>query len=499
MIAKNPARGVLFLYIGSIGGMGLSYFYWFIVARVTNPGIVGVASAAFSLVAIVWSSVDLGLAYGLRRFLGETHAKGAKSEFRNYLNIAVALLALTGVIAICSVFVVRNIPYLVEFPNIILAIVATTVLFANLASPFQSALISMMRTDCYATAEIVSGAAKVVVGTILVLIGMESLGVLIGLTSMYAISFLLNFMFTRTSLKEGNSKIALKFDKKQGAIELLRAGMPTYFPSVIQTWGTRIGVLLVFGTVGAIQTGYYYIALQFFAVIILIPNTISSLLFPYISGHKNRDAETMKQGIKFAHILSAPILFALLAYPYLPLVIMGTDYIAASPMLQYLLLGVPLIAITGGVNSLAYARGRYRVVLSIGLSTNIPRLILYFILTPTFAGEGAAIAYLAGSIVGLFVAGAAANMMKFSVGWIQSAMALLPPLVIYLPIWLLDIHWLIGIPLVLGLSVIVYMRSGFLSRKELVALGAMVLSDSMIERFAPYLRRILTVIYGNEN
>lgn len=499
MIAKNPARGVLFLYIGSIGGMGLSYFYWFIVARLTNPGIVGVASAAFSLVAIVWSSVDLGLAYGLRRFLGEAHVKGAKSEFRSYLYTAVALLALTGIIAIASVFAIRNVAYLVEFPNTILAIVAITVLFANMASPFQSALISTMRTDRYAIAEIASGAAKVIVGTLLVLIGLESMGVLMGLTSMYAISLLLNAVFTQFSLKEGDSKVSQGLDRSKGVAELLRAGMPNYIPSMIQTWGTRIGVLLVFGTVGAIQTGYYYIALQFFAVIILIPNTISSLLFPYISGYKDRDAETMKQGIKFAQILSAPFLFALLVYPYLPLVIMGVDYVAGSIMLQFLLLGVPLIAITGGVNSLAYARGRYRIVLLIGLITNVPRLILYFVLTPTLAGEGAALAHLAGSILGLFAAAGAANKMKFSAGWIQSVLALLPPLVISIPILLLDIHWLLGIPLVLGMSAIVYMRSGFLSRRELVTLGTAVLSDSMIERFAPHLRRILTAIYGTEN
>ena len=79
----------------------------------------------------------------------------------------------------------------------------------------------------------------------------------------------------------------------------------------------------------------------------------------------------------YALVVSMPLVFLLLLYPFIPLALLGEDYIPAALILQILALSVVPDAITLGVTKLAYSRGEYRTVLVIGKLANVPRLVLY--------------------------------------------------------------------------------------------------------------------------
>ncbi|TFG82180.1 MAG: flagellar M-ring protein FliF, partial [Erysipelotrichales bacterium] len=113
-------------------------------------------------------------------------------------------------------------------------------------------------------------------------------------------------------------------------------------------------------------------------------------------------------------VLSIPIVTGLILYSSFPLALFSDEYISSSDSLRMLLLSIPLITVFGAISSLAYANGYYRFVLCIGIIANVPRIVLYFLLSPTYGGYGASLAYLLRSFSGLVAAIIVARKIAFS-------------------------------------------------------------------------------------
>lgn len=67
--------------------------------------------------------------------------------------------------------------------------------------------------------------------------------------------------------------------------EVIKAGIPSWIPSLLTTAGTWLGVLGIYGLAGSNQTGNYYIAFMIASVLYSLPSSFLSLmLFPVLSG-----------------------------------------------------------------------------------------------------------------------------------------------------------------------------------------------------------------------
>lgn len=497
MNAKNPVRGVIFLYVSSFAEMGLAFLFLFIIARTSPPGVVGVASTALSITSMTISVSNLGIARGLSRFLGKSEGQRDYRQFQSYLNSALFLLSISTIVGSVSILILSGLlqtSYGFSL-NIILTI-SLIVLFANIVPPFQSALVSMMKTNYHSAISIASGVMKITVGTLLIFLGLGSTGILLGVLVMYVTSLLLNWAATWHLLRKTGVGVSFRGATKNHEVEVLKAGIPTYVPGTIQHLGTKLGVLIVFGAAGASDTAFYYIALQIWGVVTVIPTVIMNLLLPYVSGHRARDCETLQQGMKFSLVFAMPVIASLLLYPSLPLGIVGNAYIAASVALQLLLVSIPFIAVSSGISTLAYARGEYKLVLGIGLSANLPRVVLYIMLTPLLGGNGAALAFLIGSVVGLPASYIAARKMKFSVNKRMLILAAIPSLMLSALVGFLGIAWYLGIPVILLVSILAVAKLGVVSRGELVEIGHMMLPSTILDRYKTRLSWALKMIYG---
>ncbi|HID17624.1 TPA: hypothetical protein EYP26_04950 [Candidatus Bathyarchaeota archaeon] len=140
-----------------------------------------------------------------------------------------------------------------------------------------------------------------------------------------------------------------------------------------------------------------------------------------------------------------------------------------------------MAALAGGVRVLAYAEGMYNKVLGMGLSASVPRVTLYFALTPILGGLGAASAYLVGSIGSLTAALAAAKSMKFKIGLRRfSVLVALPASVGGLVYWL-GLNWAVGAALILAGSLLGYAKLGLLSKRDLGDLLKALLPTELLD------------------
>jgi O-antigen/teichoic acid export membrane protein len=497
MSIRKPVKGTVFLFLGSFIGLALGFAYWIIIARISSPDIVGHASAAFTLVTLIYSASNLGVAQGVQRFLGRSFGSGNIQEFKRYLLSGVLLLALSTIAALFTIFLFSELmKSAFSLSNILLLIILLTVLCANMNLPIQLALVSLLSTN-YVAVGIVTGAlAKIAVGVLLVLYGFGVDGVVFGLMAAYLVSFTVHLFFLRRVLIRQTADRMEMASNPYHFTEVFKSGMPTYIPGVIRIAGTSTGILVLFGVAGSVATGLYYMAFQIFALVVILPSSIIGVLYPYASGRPDQDHVIMKQGIKFSLMFCFPVMFSLLLYPSVPLSIIGAEYIAAIQLSQVLFIAIPLYTVENAVSSLAYARGLYRTVLCIGLASNVSRVLLYFTLTPTLAGLGASLAYLGGSLIGVAFTMIFTIKMQFSIGLKTVFKIAIAPAIIAAFNWLSSISWYIGIPILIGLSVIVYMRTGILSFPEIEAILESTLPKQVYDKIAPNLYSLIRRVYG---
>ncbi len=498
MDPRNPIRSASLLYIGSFAGMALGFLYWVLVARASTPEVVGIAATAFTLMTLLMHLSNLGVARGLQRFLGNFHRNDRIRQFRRYLGSGLAiLLGSTTIVVICTVILNEYLQVTFSMSSLLVVLIVVTLVFANLDLPLQLALVSTMRTGYVALSGIVSGLVKISVGLYFVTIGLGPAGIVLGLLAMYGVALVLDLALTWLVLQRHPIVEEREEDDRERWLQIIKSGVPTYVPSVIQTIGTSAGILMLFGIVGAASTGLYYMALQLFVVLTLLPNTVMGLLYPYVCGFPERDGAIMKQGMKLALLFSFPMFFALLLYPFVPLSIMGAGYVEASIASQILILGMPLVVVISGISYLAYARGNYRVVLAIGIGTNLPRVVLYSVLSEAYAATGASLAFLIGTMVGFMVAVLAARRMCFSLGWSDIILAAFPPLTMFFIVWILALPWIIGVPSLIAISLIAYMKTRILSRDELVMISQALLPEAISDRFESHLAWFLRIMCGD--
>ncbi|RLG03218.1 MAG: hypothetical protein DRN61_05175 [Thaumarchaeota archaeon] len=260
--------------------------------------------------------------------------------------------------------------------------------------------------------------------------------------------------------------------------------------------GQWLGVLVVFGSVGAVETGYYYVAFAIANVILMVATSLTGLLLPVLSGMVDGRKRAAGRVLRLSLAFMVPLAVFIGFYPWLPLGLLGSDYVAAGDVLSVLLLGCVPFALSSCVVSLLYAYGRYNLVLGVGLAQNVPSIILYFLLVPVFGGFGAALSYALGRFAGLAAAVVAGGLVGFLFDFRGLACTVVPPLAAGFACWVLGVHWIIALIVIAVVSVVSYARLGVVGRGDLREIAYALLSKRVADRLGEKMRFILDFLYG---
>jgi O-antigen/teichoic acid export membrane protein len=476
MSLSRVVRGSLWLYIGGIGSSALGYIYWLLASQFVAASTVGSAAAVVAIVTLITSVTSLGIPSGTMRLLGKAHGYKERDALNLYFSSSMG--ATIFIFAIASVLTVVLCS--------LLGIQGSDILFiAVLVSLYQS----ILQTHIIAAANLVSAVFRLALGVAYLYLGLNFVGVLLA----FVTSALIQNFVLLISMR-GRVTIVRPSAKKAG--EVIRAGIPDWVPSLVSTWGTWLGVLGVYGFSGSSTTGTYYIAFLMASLVFTLPNSILTLMFPLLSGMEDGRKRATNRSVKLAFTISAPIAAVGIAYPYVPLSILGASYVPASFTLQLLLLGVFMTPITSGFYSLVYAYGKYRYVTLLGLALNLPRVILYTPLVSLWGESGAAVAYTSGFLFALLAVLVLSRRISYSVGWKSSLLFCLLPILIAAIVAFAKINWILGTVVILFVSILAFTRLGMVTREDIKELVNSILSKRQIDAFYPYSRYLLQVLYG---
>jgi len=486
MSLSRVVRGSLWLYIGGIGSSALGYIYWLLASQFVAASTVGSAAAVVAIVTLITSVTSLGIPSGTMRLLGKAHGYKERDALNLYFSSSMG--ATIFIFAIASVLTVVLCSLLgIQGSNILF--IAVLVILGGWPSVLVSLYQSILQTHIIAVANLASAVFRLALGVAYLYLGLNFVGVLLAFVTSALIQ---NFVLLINM--RGRVTIVRPSAKKAG--EVIRAGIPDWVPSLVSTWGTWLGVLGVYGFSGSSTTGTYYIAFLMASLVFTLPNSILTLMFPLLSGMEDGRKRATNRSVKLAFTISAPIAAVGIAYPYVPLSILGASYVPASFTLQLLLLGVFMTPITSGFYSLVYAYGKYRYVTMLGLALNLPRVILYTPLVSLWGESGAAVAYTSGFLFALLAVLVLSRRISYSVGWKSSLLFCLLPILIAAIVAFAKINWILGTVIILFVSILAFTRLGMVTREDIKELVNSILSKRQIDAFYPYSRYLLQVLYG---
>ena len=495
MSIQRVFRSGVWLYLGTSISSIISYFYWFIASTIVAPDIVGSAAAVISLYGLLISTFSLGLPAGLQRFLSISDSKRDYASLSSYFSSALGCLVILNIPIVVIVYLL-SIEYtsFISLNSLEVLLISILVLISFSTTLFQSFFISLLKTESSAAPQIISSISKLVIGYLLLTMGFGFLGLMSGfIASSLVLQILLVVLFVfeyrRLKLKVLFSTSKIK--------DLFQASLPAWAPNFLSTFGQSLGVLFIYSLIGQADTGLYFLALAVASVVTLFPASLQGMMYPYLSSMVDeREVMTIRM-VRLSMVLTAPFVFIVFTYSSLPFSILGSQYMAASLLLSILVLSGLIAPIVSGYFSYAYARGEYKNVTILGLSTNISRVFLYLILIIVLGALGASISYTIGMLFGLLVVIIYTKRTRLNLRWSEYAKAVTVPLVISIPLILYDITWILGIPILLFGCLIIYARMSLLSKDDIRELAKAFLSDGFISRMYPFVSPLIRLMFGN--
>jgi len=402
------------------------------------------------------------------------------------------LIVSSGAAALILIGLSRVVSLSIGIPISFIVIAAIMAFTTGLATLFGVAYTASIRTDISLYTGIIASAARLALGVLLISVGLEALGVAVGYL-IYSV-VLLTFLVILGIRLLGLHTPRLTFLHTK---EIVQSGFANWVPTIIATIGAQVSVIAVYGFHGSFEAGLYYISFAMASVISAVSASVMGLSFPILSGMTDGRKRACWRAIKMALVIVVPLAVSLAAYPEVALSFFSPDYVIASNILFVLLFATVPQGLIDGVNSLAYAYGKYRLVLVMGLAISAPRTAMYMVLTPPMGGLGAAFALLSGTVIGLIAALGVTKRIGLKFRW-QDLIVAFTPLAL-MAVCKFPIPWFLGVTIILAGSALTYTRLGLVTKTDLRESAEAFLPQSLLSIGLRRFGWMLRMLFGKQS
>jgi len=458
---------VSYVYLESFIAIVVGYVLWILLSKLTTPEVIGLSSTIISLSIIFSNIIDLGVSAGSTRFLGKSFSEGKVSQTKAI--IKASLLISFSSMLVCSgiIFIFRDLIYhSIEFELIIISIFLIAI--SVIVNLLRSILIASLETKSLPKIMIIGSVCKIVLAVTLVLSGLGANGITMAYLSSYiAAAVLLTFTLVTLFVSNKKENDANLESTLHACRYILIASIPSWIPVIIGVLGSQLGTVLIFKLAGASQAGAYYIAFSIFFAIDAIRNSLFSVIYPTLSAMHDERKRTVWRFMKICLAVSLPVSSIFILYSNEILALIGHDYLQASIALKIILLSTLPFTLNIGITTLVYSYGNYKKVLTLGLASNVPRILLYFILVPTYGITGAALSFTIGAIIGSIVSILIARIIGMKIFWIDLVIIFSVPMGLVATLYYFSINYLMGILIIILSSLVIYLKFRILSKSDI--------------------------------
>ena len=464
---KVIGRGAAYIYIEAITSLVSGYIFWLIMSKLTSSDVIGTSSTVVTFATIVAVIAGLGITTGMQPSIAKSLSENKIEEARLYL-ICCLLLVCIG-LSVCSIFLLLAENWISYSFGIDFGLITLSILLIcsyNVAMLLRSVVVSSLKTQSLPLIFIISTAAKVVLSSVLLLLGFGSIGLVFGFTFNYILySVLLAVILLKTIFKTAKIKNVLE-NFKGNSKKILYASVPNWIPALIMIIGSQIGTVVVFGSHGANQAGVYFLALTIVTGITTVMSSLFTIALPTLSSMVDYRKRIAWQTIRLSAIIVLPFSCSIVFYSNEIMNLFGQYYINGSISLQILLISILPICITDGISTLVYSYRNYRYVLILGLSMSVPQTILYFSLVPMYGQVGAALGYTVGAALGCVVSIILSKRIGLQLFWKELPMTFIIPMAIGYVLSFFNLYYILGITITIIFSYIILLKINIVTKSD---------------------------------
>jgi O-antigen/teichoic acid export membrane protein len=495
-VTADVGKNIWHVTLWTILTSAFTYVFWFISAKFVGPSAIGVASYMGSLILII-STVDvLDISLGMKRSLGIAISKGDIGRFKQILTASTLFVSLIVGITVFFILVPGlNLIHLLRINDNYSAIFIVMVIILPFQMIFTEALIAASRSRDLIKPIIIGSLARFpVFFSILYTLDDPVLGTILGYFSMWYITAGLygyyTFKIFRHSVKSAVEHLAT--DVKH----VLEAGMASWVPHTMYMLGAQLGVVSVVTSAGESAGGKFYLAMGIYLVTTFIVMGITKVTHSSISNLTREKEQTsfLLYSIRIAYLFTMPISVPIFFFSSKLLAIMGNEFSTSGPALSILVLSLPLAIVSEMVYFFMYGKAEHRIVLLLGLAGNAPRVVLYFIL-PIYLGiDGAALAYVIGSVCQVALSITFGKKYYLVMEFKKYILISVVPFVIGLPLYIFNIEFIAASLIIFFGALLVFIKLRLLAEDDIKNFSHIILPGRRADKVYTVLSAVIRKI-----
>jgi len=408
--SNKIAKGAIIVFLSMLVGRLLTYLYIAIIARLGSENY-GLLSLGFAIISFLSIIALMGLTTGVIRYVSYYKGKGNKEKIKGVILSSIKIsLPLSIILSIILFIFAENISITI-FNNsrltIILKLFSFIIPFIVLNNLFNATIVGFQKIKYQIiTKEIIENSIKLILTIILIYLGFNLFGAIIG----YIIAIVAGTLISLYLLQKKVFPF-LKKEIKPHYItkKLFNFSLPLILSGFLVMIIKWTDVLMIGYFKTASEVGIYNVALPTANLLVLIPTSLLALFMPIITElySKGKIKEIKKISnitSKWIFFLNLPLFFLIMLFSKEILrILFGEEYIVGYVPLIILLVGYLVHCLTHIFRSILNTVNQNKKILYVISISAIANIVLNYLLIPKIGIAGGAIATSSSFIISYFL------------------------------------------------------------------------------------------------
>lgn len=370
---------IFILFIGMLSSI--------IIARLLGPQNQGIYSLVILIPNIISTFLIFGVDVSSIYKIGK-EKENKKKDINFFISLAIVISLFSFIVSTPVVFLLKN--------RLLNEINTNYILLALLLSPimiFNKIIGSIFKgLENFYIFNIVSILQKILffISVLMLFISAKLNIVILGLVfSSIVQTFYLLFKLRN---KDNKFKFRLTYEETKESISY---GLKVYLSNLITFLNYRFDIIIMKVFLPLSSIGYYSVAVSIVEKIWIVSSSISTVIFPRLSGSSSNTERNNITGIMTRIVFSITLIISIILFfasDFLIPILFSEDYIESIIPLKILLIGIFFLSFSRVLSNDISARGYPQINTLLSLINFIINISLNILLIPRFEANGAAIA-----------------------------------------------------------------------------------------------------------
>lgn len=400
-LVERSVKGILFNFLGQIGGSIVTVATSVFVVRLLTPTEYGIYGLLFAISGLASPFISLGMGSALNRFLPELRVQNEKEKERKmFRQVALIQLGIAGIVTVVLLLFAENIAVFLNAPTAteLIRIYSLNLLPATMVGALDTSLIAHFKQKFLNSANFFVSALTLIFLIVILILEMGLTEIVILIVGMTYIACLVKGSYALLSRKSVQEQLTA-FSERILGYRFWKYSLSMFVIALgdfVLSYVSAIYFLTIFRSLD--EVGFFRFAYGVaYTFIHFIPGAIVGLIVAaaaeaYTSGGSEALNRVFRQNVKFTMISAIPTgIVGIIVAQDIITVIYDPKYLPALFAFQLSFLLISAIKWQGAIGMVAVTMEKTEILIY-GKVISIAKILLYLLLIPPYGIIGAIIA-----------------------------------------------------------------------------------------------------------